>query len=120
MVSFSLDHHSHHCQYCHNDDYQEAVCSPSRTSLLTGRRPDTTRVTDLYSYWRTVMMTMMMMMMVMMMVIMMILIGSKNLNIFTPMMIKNSGGRKLHKHPTVFQGAGQIKEKTCHSDHCEF
>ena len=33
---------------------QEAVCSPSRTSLLTGRRPDTTRVTDLHSYWRTV------------------------------------------------------------------
>ena len=53
MVSISLDHH---CQH-----YQEAVCSPSRTSLLTGRRPDTTRVTDLYSYWRTVMMTMMMM-----------------------------------------------------------
>ena len=33
---------------------QQAVCSPSRTSLLTGRRPDTTRVTDLHSYWRTV------------------------------------------------------------------
>jgi len=31
---------------------QQAVCSPSRTSLLTGRRPDTTRVTDLFSYFR--------------------------------------------------------------------
>ena len=33
---------------------QIAVCSPSRTSLLTGRRPDTTRVHDLTHYWRTV------------------------------------------------------------------
>ncbi|ELU09360.1 hypothetical protein CAPTEDRAFT_171703 [Capitella teleta] len=33
---------------------QQAVCSPSRTSLLTGRRPDTTHVYDLESYWRKV------------------------------------------------------------------
>ena len=33
---------------------QQAVCAPSRTSLLTGRRPDTTHVYDLVSYWRTV------------------------------------------------------------------
>ena len=33
---------------------QQAVCSPTRTSLLTSRYPDTTRVWDLYSYWRTV------------------------------------------------------------------
>jgi len=33
---------------------QQAVCSPSRTSLLTGRRPDTTHVYDLTSYWRKV------------------------------------------------------------------
>ena len=33
---------------------QMAVCSPSRTSLLTGRRPDTTRVHDLTQYWRQV------------------------------------------------------------------
>jgi len=32
---------------------QLAVCSPSRTSMLTSRRPDTTRVTDLDAYWRT-------------------------------------------------------------------
>ena len=33
---------------------QQAVCSPSRTSLLTGRRPDTTHVYDLYHYFRNV------------------------------------------------------------------
>ena len=33
---------------------QQAVCSPSRTSLMTGRRPDTTRVWDLDTYWRSV------------------------------------------------------------------
>jgi arylsulfatase A-like enzyme len=31
---------------------QQAVCSPSRTSLLTGRRPDTTRVYDLVTHFR--------------------------------------------------------------------
>ncbi|MBI4873482.1 MAG: sulfatase [Acidobacteria bacterium] len=31
---------------------QQAVCSPSRTSLLTGRRPDTTRVYDLRLHFR--------------------------------------------------------------------
>ena len=33
---------------------QQAVCSCSRTSLLTSRRPDATRVWDLFSYWRDV------------------------------------------------------------------
>jgi iduronate 2-sulfatase len=33
---------------------QQAVCSPSRTSLLTGRRPDTTHVHDLLLYFRDV------------------------------------------------------------------
>lgn len=32
---------------------QQAVCSPSRTSLLTGRRPDATRVWDLRTHFRT-------------------------------------------------------------------
>jgi len=31
---------------------QQAVCSPSRTSLMTGRRPDTTRVYDLDTHFR--------------------------------------------------------------------
>ena len=33
---------------------QYALCSPSRSSLLTGRRPDTTHITDLESYFRTI------------------------------------------------------------------
>ncbi len=32
---------------------QQAVCSPSRTSLMTGRRPDTTKVYDLETHFRT-------------------------------------------------------------------
>jgi arylsulfatase A-like enzyme len=31
---------------------QQAVCSPSRTSLLLGRRPDTTRIYDLQTHFR--------------------------------------------------------------------
>ena len=32
---------------------QQAVCSPSRSSLLTGRRPDATKVWDLVTHFRT-------------------------------------------------------------------
>src|SRR5687768_9391074 len=32
---------------------QQAVCSPSRTVLMTGRRPDTTKVYDLETHFRT-------------------------------------------------------------------
>nr|XP_023675691.1 iduronate 2-sulfatase [Paramormyrops kingsleyae] len=31
---------------------QQAVCAPSRTSFLTSRRPDATRLYDFNSYWR--------------------------------------------------------------------
>lgn len=33
---------------------QQALCAPSRNSMLTGRRPDTTHLYDFYSYWRDV------------------------------------------------------------------
>ena len=33
--------------------FQQALCGPSRTSFLTSRRPDTTRLYDVHSYWRT-------------------------------------------------------------------
>ncbi|XP_011702367.1 PREDICTED: iduronate 2-sulfatase isoform X2 [Wasmannia auropunctata] len=31
---------------------QQALCAPSRNSFLTGKRPDTLRLYDFYSYWR--------------------------------------------------------------------
>ncbi|XP_014666464.1 PREDICTED: iduronate 2-sulfatase-like isoform X2 [Priapulus caudatus] len=31
---------------------QQALCGPSRVSFLTSRRPDTTRLYDVHSYWR--------------------------------------------------------------------
>ncbi|XP_049865291.1 iduronate 2-sulfatase [Pectinophora gossypiella] len=32
---------------------QQALCAPSRNSILTGRRPDALHLYDFYSYWRT-------------------------------------------------------------------
>ena len=31
---------------------QQSLCAPSRTSMLTARRPDTTHTHDLWTYWR--------------------------------------------------------------------
>ncbi|KAJ8726791.1 hypothetical protein PYW08_015188 [Mythimna loreyi] len=31
---------------------QQALCAPSRNSILTGRRPDSLRLYDFYNYWR--------------------------------------------------------------------
>lgn len=36
----------------HKNYAQMALCSPSRSSVMTGRRPDVTRVYDLNSHWR--------------------------------------------------------------------
>ncbi|CAD0198997.1 unnamed protein product [Chrysodeixis includens] len=38
--------------YFKNAFAQQAVCAPSRNSMLTGRRPDALRLYDFYSYWR--------------------------------------------------------------------
>lgn len=32
--------------------FQQALCAPSRNSMLTSRRPDTLRLYDFYNYWR--------------------------------------------------------------------
>eukprot|EP00040_Diaphanoeca_grandis_P010578 m.54202 g.54202 ORF g.54202 m.54202 type:complete len:714 (+) comp21876_c0_seq1:230-2371(+) len=37
-----------------NSYCQQAICGPSRSSLLTGRRPDTTKVRTIGPYWRKV------------------------------------------------------------------
>jgi len=53
MHTPNLDRLATHSLLLRRAYVQQAVCSPSRTSLLTGRRPDTTRVHDLLRYWRT-------------------------------------------------------------------
>ena len=54
MVTPNLDRLASRSAVFRRAYVQQAVCSPSCTSMLTGRRPDTTCVTDLYHYWRQV------------------------------------------------------------------
>jgi len=54
MVTPNLDRLAAHSVLLRRAYVQQAVCSPSRTSMLTGRRPDTTHVHDLIHYWRHV------------------------------------------------------------------
>ena len=54
MATPALDSLAGHSLLLERAFVQQALCNPSRSSLLTGRRPDTTRVTDLGTYWRTV------------------------------------------------------------------
>lgn len=53
MITPNLDSLASKSLVLRNAHVQLAVCSPSRASALTGRRPDTTHVYDLETYWRT-------------------------------------------------------------------
>lgn len=52
VKSPNIDQLASKSQIFFNAFAQQAVCAPSRTSLLTSRRPDTTRIYDFGSYWR--------------------------------------------------------------------
>ncbi|XP_019939410.1 iduronate 2-sulfatase [Paralichthys olivaceus] len=52
VKSPNLDQLASKSQVFLNAYAQQAVCAPSRTSMLTSRRPDTTRLYDFNSYWR--------------------------------------------------------------------
>uniref|UniRef100_A0A3B3ZM73 Iduronate 2-sulfatase n=1 Tax=Periophthalmus magnuspinnatus TaxID=409849 RepID=A0A3B3ZM73_9GOBI len=52
VKSPNIDQLASHSYVFLNAYAQQAVCAPSRTSLLTSRRPDTTRLYDFKSYWR--------------------------------------------------------------------
>ncbi|PVD34394.1 hypothetical protein C0Q70_05666 [Pomacea canaliculata] len=54
MVTPNIDHLASKSVLFKRAYSQQALCGPSRTSFLTGRRPDTTRVLDLHAYWRDV------------------------------------------------------------------
>ncbi|XP_072171550.1 iduronate 2-sulfatase-like [Diadema setosum] len=53
IISPNIDQLAHQSAVFTNAMAQQAVCAPSRVSFLTSRRPDTTRLYDFGSYWRT-------------------------------------------------------------------
>lgn len=52
VVTPNIDQLASQSYLFRNAHVQQAVCGPSRTSFLTGRRPDTTKLYDFGSYWR--------------------------------------------------------------------
>ena len=54
MITPNLDYLASRSLLLKRAYVQEALCSPSRTSLLTGRRPDTTRIWEIGPYFRKV------------------------------------------------------------------
>ncbi|XP_077343495.1 iduronate 2-sulfatase isoform X1 [Lithobates pipiens] len=52
IKSPNIDQLASHSILFTNAYAQQSVCAPSRVSFLTGRRPDTTRLFDVNSYWR--------------------------------------------------------------------
>ncbi|CAK8686411.1 unnamed protein product [Clavelina lepadiformis] len=53
VISPNIDQLASRSVLFENAHVQQTVCGPSRTSFLTSRRPDTTRLYDFGSYWRT-------------------------------------------------------------------
>lgn len=51
-ITPNIDRLAKNGYYFTNAFAQQSICAPSRNSFLTGRRPDTTKLYDFYSYWR--------------------------------------------------------------------
>jgi iduronate 2-sulfatase len=54
MFTPNIDALAHKSLVLRKNYCQQAICGPTRASLLTSRRPDRTKVWDLSSYWRKV------------------------------------------------------------------
>lgn len=51
-ITPNIDSLAHHGAIFTRAFAQQALCGPSRTSFLTSRRPDTTKLYDVHYYWR--------------------------------------------------------------------
>ena len=52
MITPAIDALAARSLFLEKNYVQQAICAVSRTSILTGRRPDGTQVWDLHTYWR--------------------------------------------------------------------